>query len=97
MQALAFDYHNGMKVVTLSTDLNPTDSRTEDAIAENGARKGVIEGFKMILLDGHQFSTAIRNLKSAKGHKWIKRPFRFVRVTHRYGEGIRQTEAFTLP
>lgn len=58
--ALSFDYHNGTITVTWTVECNSTDSARRDAIAEQDDQKVVIDGFRMILLNGTHRSSSAR-------------------------------------
>lgn len=62
MRALGLDYRNVMITATCSVEWKPTGISLEDGIVEEGGRKVVKEGFKIILLNERHFCSAVPQL-----------------------------------
>lgn len=59
MRVLAFDYRCDLISVTISAECGRTKFSMEAAVAVQGVRKVVKEGFKMISLDGRHPCSAV--------------------------------------
>lgn len=86
IHALTLDYRNVMIFVQCSAECNSTGSSMNDSFDKENGRKGVKDGFEVILLDGRHRRSAVGHLKVERGRECTVNLLRFIQSICRDGQ-----------
>lgn len=91
-----FEYQNRMITTTWPAESNSASTLMEIPIAEQGGRKILKYGFKLILCNGHYHSRVTSHLQAYGWHEWTDRPLRITQAIYKDSQAIQRAEAISL-